>query len=94
MLKAESAELVRSDALSYLQGSPDSPFHVVFIDPPFQADLYKDTLNALVDRGWVDKDSLIYLEADVDLVPQWPKGWAPHRQLEAGNLVATLLRSL
>ena len=94
MLKADLAELVLSDALSYLQGSPNSPFQVVFVDPPFQADLYKDTLNAVVERGWVDKDSLIYLEADVELVPQWPKGWTPYRQLEAGNLVATLLRSL
>lgn len=94
LLQAESAELVQADALKYLSGSPHRPFHVVFIDPPFQAGLYEQTFELLFERSWVDADSLIYVEADVALVPEWPQDWAPHRQLEAGNLVATLLASL
>lgn len=93
LLSADRAELIQSDALAYLQNSPASPFQVVFIDPPFQADLYTDTFESLIGRGWVEAESLIYVEAAEELVPNWPDGWAPHRQLEAGNLVATLLRS-
>lgn len=94
LLQAESAELVQADALKYLSGSPHRLFHVVFIDPPFQSGLYEQIFELLFERSWLDADSLIYVEADAALVPEWPQGWAPHRQLEAGNLVATLLASL
>lgn len=93
LLSADQAELIQSDALAYLKNSPESPFKVVFIDPPFQADLYTDTFESLIGQGWVGAESLIYVEAAEELLPKWPDGWAPHRQLEAGNLVATLLRS-
>lgn len=94
MLGAEGAELVQSDARTYLQQTPGESFEIVFVDPPFQEDFYREVLDVLVSRNWVNAESLIYVEADADLVPDWPTGWGARRQLKAGNVVATLLCSL
>lgn len=94
LLKAEQAELLKSDALDYLKNTPATPFDIVFVDPPYQAGLYQKTFDLLFERSWIGEDSLIYVETDAALVPEWPRGWVPRRQLEAGNLVATLLASL
>ena len=94
MLGAERAEILRMDALTYLRSTPDSKFQLVFIDPPFQLNLYTDIFQALLAQPWIGGGGLIYVESDVHGVPAWPDSWSVYRQLAAGNVVATLLRSL
>ncbi len=41
-----------------------SRFDIVYIDPPYFAGLYEETLKVLGNSGIIDKDSLVVLEAD------------------------------
>jgi len=91
-LGATAVQLVRGDALLHLAQAAPATFDVVFLDPPFDADLFDAALvgagKAVAATGWV------YLEA-----PQhWPDerlaeaGLVVHRYLKAGAVHAHLLR--
>ncbi len=51
------------------QQNLNSPFDIVFIDPPYALDLWQPVLIALIQNHWIDDHTLIYLEADHDLTP-------------------------
>lgn len=85
-LKATQVEVVRQDALSYLQTLPDAQqFGVVFLDPPYHL-------------GWLDKvvplckrvlapGGLLYIEAEFSLETHqatWLEGWEVIRADKAG----------
>ncbi len=88
---AEGLRIDHADALSYLKGTP-RPFDVVFLDPPFAADLLVQAQTALV-RGWLAHPAWIYLESapgqeDGGL----PEGWETWREKRAGDVVFRLAR--
>ena len=78
----QSAEQLRLDTTTYqiATGSAEQvlsqhqltqrPFDIVFIDPPYAQDLWQPILTALITRDLIDTNTLIYLEADKDLVAQ------------------------
>ena len=46
------------------------PFHIVFIDPPYAEQLWQPILTTLITQHLITADTLIYLEADIDLTDQ------------------------
>ena len=48
----------------------NTPFNIIFIDPPYAHNLWQPILTALISRALINGDSLIYLEADKDLSTQ------------------------
>jgi 16S rRNA (guanine966-N2)-methyltransferase len=78
----QSAEQLRLDATAYqiIVGTAEQvltqdqliprPFDIVFIDPPYAQDLWQPILTTLITRDLIDVNTLIYLEADKDLVAQ------------------------
>ncbi len=76
-LEAEQAEILRYDALAWLAATPPTPYDIVFVDPPFTADLAATVLAALA-AGWVADEGVVYVEAPA--VPALPPGWAALRQ--------------
>lgn len=78
----QSAEQLRLDTAAYtvITGTAEQvlsqhqpieyPFDIVFIDPPYAQDLWQPILTALITRNLIDTNTLIYLEADKDLVEQ------------------------
>lgn len=78
----QSADQLRLDAATYqiVQGTAEQVltqtlltqhyFDVVFIDPPYAQDLWQPILTALITGSFINKDTLIYLEADKDLDSQ------------------------
>lgn len=91
-LRAESFEAVASDALDFLRRPPRS-FDIVFLDPPFAADVLGDTLDRLA-RGWLMPQAMVYVEAGVDAgLPTMPSGWSVHRSKSAGQVGYHLLRA-
>ena len=92
-LGASAVRVQRGDALSALKQATPSHWHVVFLDPPFDADnLFAPSLQAAAQA--VADDGFVYLEA--------PKAWDDaalaelglkvHRYLKAGMVHAHLLR--
>jgi 16S rRNA (guanine966-N2)-methyltransferase len=62
-------------------------FDIVFLDPPFDAGLLAPSLRALVERGLLAADALVYIEMPArDGAPALPEGWLPHRQGKAGEV--------
>ena len=78
----QSAKQLKLDAPTYqiLQGTAEQiltqnqltarRFDIVFIDPPYAEDLWQPILTALITQSLIDTNTLIYLEADKDLVAQ------------------------
>ncbi len=88
LLGAESGvELGHTDSLAFLQrGNQAEPFDVVFVDPPFSANLWQQTLDALEAGGWLADSASIYLELGVKDEVQLPVNWVLHRDKRAGQV--------
>lgn len=75
----QSADQLRLDSASYqiIYGAAEqalaqstainTPFNIVFIDPPYALNLWQPILTALISRSLINSDTLIYLEADKEL---------------------------
>jgi 16S rRNA (guanine966-N2)-methyltransferase len=94
LLHEESAaEVVQGDALRVLKTPPESPFDIVFLDPPFEDGLLPAVCRLLEDRDWLAPDAVIYLEQDAGQEwPDLPASWRMHREGSAGQSAQRLLR--
>ncbi|MFO8155000.1 MAG: 16S rRNA (guanine(966)-N(2))-methyltransferase RsmD [Thiohalospira sp.] len=91
-LEAEAVRVEQQDALRWLKG-PAEPFDIVFLDPPFDADLWQPVAAALEAGGWLAADARIYAETPAHgEEPIWPATWYHHRQRIAGGVRYDLLR--
>ncbi|UGB38752.1 16S rRNA (guanine(966)-N(2))-methyltransferase RsmD [Frateuria soli] len=89
-LKAEGTVTV-ADAAAFLEGTP-TPFGLVFLDPPFAADLWTPLAQRLEQGGWLAPQAWIYVESPRDRVPALPSSWALHREGRAGEVRHALYR--
>lgn len=91
-LGCDHGRTVAMDAGSYLEG-PVTPFHVVFLDPPYRQGLLAPVLQRLAERGWVGPGSAIYLEHEAESPPPAvPPGWVLARSAGAGQVRYHLAR--
>lgn len=91
-LAATGARIVASDATAYLQ-QPVEPFDIIFVDPPFAANLIPTCLALIADRGWVRAGGVVYVEAPRMLTPvPWPAAWTAYRSQTAGQVGYHLAR--
>ena len=85
LLKATQGRVVVDDALSRLKkGNQDEPYHIVFVDPPFQLDVWQAIVNALEEGHWLADDATIYIESGRDAHYYTPINWQLHRDKNAG----------
>jgi 16S rRNA (guanine966-N2)-methyltransferase len=91
-LKADAVQVQRGDGIAALKQWPAGSADLVFLDPPFDANLFDAALRAAAHA--VSAGGYVYLEAPT----QWseaqltPLGRAVHRHLTAGAVHAHLLR--
>ncbi len=84
-LKAEQGRVVNADVLGLLQrGNTDAPYHIIFIDPPFQLKLWQAVIEALEAGNWLADNATIYIESGRDDEYQPPINWQLHRDKHAG----------
>jgi 16S rRNA (guanine966-N2)-methyltransferase len=88
-LGAHQVELARTDALEFLRRDR-AEYHVIFLDPPFQAG-YGDRLLPLLpprvaSQGW------IYYESGERM--QWPSEWVVQKEGRAGQVVFQLVKRM
>ena len=87
MLDASGATILRMDALDYLAGKPDERFDIVFLDPPFAADLLDETCRLMTEQRLLADGALVYLEQDRGKAePQLPDAWRVLKNKTAGNV--------
>jgi len=89
----DRVQLIREDALVWLDGPPSS-YDVVFVDPPFADGLVPQLLDRLSRGGWLRRGGYVYLEQDRGrALAAVPEGWRVAREGKAGQVVYRLLRS-
>lgn len=86
LLQTQSAEVIRAEALSYLDG-PAAPFDVVFLDPPYQSDWLPRCIERLEQADWLKAHAWIYLEVAAKTgLPPLPSTWRVIRSKTAGEV--------
>lgn len=89
-LKAQNAEIIEGDAITWLQNLPadiGQRFDLVFIDPPFRKDLIGRIAELLESRNILAADAMIYVETEKELTkPILPANWSLYREKVAGQV--------
>ena len=93
-LGGEDASLIESDAMQYLRHFEAEPFDIVFLDPPYAADLYAELCRLLDERDWLASGARVYLEqAENAPGPELPTGWAVRKDKTSGKVRYLLLQA-
>ena len=87
VLDALTADVRQADALEFLAAPPENKFDIVFLDPPFAADMLGDLCRLLDEASVLGSGALVYIEEDrarpeTDL----PSGWRILKSKSAGNV--------
>jgi 16S rRNA (guanine966-N2)-methyltransferase len=87
-LEAANAECRGTDAVLLLtQGNSETPWDIVFLDPPFDAGLLAPAARLLEDGGWLADGALVYTETGIrESAPELPGNWQLHREKTAGDV--------
>jgi 16S rRNA (guanine966-N2)-methyltransferase len=91
-LDAHGAKVIQADAVEFLRGASQL-FDVIFLDPPFAADLIERCSALIAARDWLKPGGLVYIEAPAALEPlPLPGGWEIWRSRRAGQVGYHLAR--
>lgn len=96
LLKTDKLRLLQRDACDWLAqpGTGSERFDLVFLDPPYAADLYVPCWNLLVEHHWLAPGALVYVEADRPLETLGlPAAWQLIRSKRAGGVYYGLART-
>jgi len=92
-LKQADAAVRSGDAATMLNQPPAQGYDIVFVDPPFSANLWDDIARALDQGGWLRANAQVYLEMPASLQPALPANWIAHREATAGAVRYALYRA-
>jgi len=91
-LQANGATVLEMDAFRFLQQSGDRQFDIVFLDPPFAADLQPDLCRLLQEGSMLADNARIYIEEDRSQPGfELPEQWQVLKTKNAGNVRYTLV---
>lgn len=94
LLGAEQADVRETDANRFLSNSSDRTFDLVFLDPPFAADLLGETCRLLAEQGMLANGAQVYVEfGRGQEPPELPPGWRVTRDGSAGNVRYMLIET-
>ena len=92
MLDAKGATVCEADAFEYLRQAPARSFDIVFLDPPFAADMLEDLCRLIDERQVLAEGARVYLENDVATDEAvLPAGWELLKSKVAGQVRYTLV---
>lgn len=86
----DEAKVVRADVLKLLRAPLQGRFDVVFVDPPFDDDLWSAVLAAL--PPWLADDAWLYLESPAASTVEPGPGWRLHRESRSRDARHALYR--
>ena len=93
-LKLINAQVKHTNSLSFLeQKNINTPFDLVFVDPPFRKNLAQTSCNLLEINNWLNEDALIYVEVESDLNTfNIPTNWLLIKEKKSGQVFSRLYR--
>jgi 16S rRNA (guanine966-N2)-methyltransferase len=90
-LRVANARVANDDAAGFL-AAPGQAFDLVFLDPPFAANLWAASALQLEQDGWLRADAFVYVESPQDARFELPPNWRLHREGQAGAVRFALYR--
>jgi 16S rRNA (guanine966-N2)-methyltransferase len=90
-LKVAGATVLETDASAVLARKAE-PHDIVFLDPPFAANLWHESAEDLERGGWLAENAFIYVESPADAAFALPSRWIAHREGRAGAVRYALYR--
>jgi 16S rRNA (guanine966-N2)-methyltransferase len=92
-LNASAAVVHNTDAFRFLGGTQPGKFDIVFLDPPFDADILGDLCRVLSEASILKAKAQIYIEEQRDSpAVELPANWKVVKSRLAGNVRYSLLR--
>lgn len=92
-LKATSCSVEARTAEQFI-ASNSKQYDIVFIDPPYQANLWAEIINQLVNKSILVDNALIYIECpSKGELPKLPKQWQLIKDKTAGAVRYCLLQN-
>ena len=92
-LAADNCQLVNQDAATFLSGNSEQ-YDIVFIDPPYQADLWTPIAEQLVSQKCLSVNAHIYLEYPSHITqPSLPTHWQLIKEKKAGAVNYCLFKN-
>ncbi len=88
-LGGEGGRVVQADAPGWLRRyrrDRDGAYDIVFIDPPFAANLWGDVIAGLHSARLLAAGAAVYIESAADTQLLTPPDWHLYRQKSAGNV--------
>ena len=62
----DKSRVSKSDVVGFIENADnDKVYHIVFLDPPYESNLYKKTLSALSKSSLIDSNSIIIAESNI-----------------------------
>ena len=93
-LGTSGTKVLNTNAQEYLAGSNVELFDIVFIDPPFAADLQHEMCRLLAEQHWLADDARIYIEMDKEQPElRLPEGWQELKHKTAANVRYVLAKN-
>ncbi len=85
-LSAQGADCLCADGIEFLLKS-DHSYDIVFLDPPFQANLLPACIRILQQNNCLKPGSRVYIEHDRrEMLPDIPANWQSSRSKRAGQV--------
>lgn len=90
-LEAKHATIVEADAMQWLANQnrltdDQQPYDIVFLDPPFDLDLWQRAVDTLEDSGLLNATAAIYIEARRNGPLAVPANWRLHKEKQSGQV--------
>jgi len=85
LLNADNVIVNNTNSLEYLKATPKQQYDLVFIDPPFRQDLVTQ-ISELLNKGWLAKQALVYVEMETQSNQQLPNSWHLLKEKSAGQV--------
>ena len=87
LLDAAGATVLQTDAMDYLRSADAGAFDIVFLDPPFAAEIHDELCRLLARQDLLAPQGLVYIEQPRSQEPvALPKGWQIIKNKTAGNV--------
>jgi len=86
----DESKVSSQDAKSLLSMKAVEPMDIIFLDPPFDLDIYQLCFERLEENNWVKDGSLIYCESARRFDIEVPSHWDVLKEKKAGQVCSRL----
>lgn len=91
-LNCQNARVEQLDALQFLVNHAPQRCNLVFVDPPFDRNLWQPVFDML-DNGWLAEQARVYVETPIDTCVSPPSTWRLEKQKRAGQVCFSLYKT-